>query len=162
MRKHLLILGLVLVLAVSLFAGCSDSGSGSESTETVETVTTGVTTESTAEITTEAVTEAVTTEAATEAATDAPATQPPATQPPATEPPPTETMSAAEKLAKAQSLVGQPVSALYAAIGYPSHGSSYATSCDGPGDDGELYYDGFTVYTYRENGSEKIVGAFAD
>ena len=64
-------------------------------------------------------------------------------------------------MAKAQTLIGQPVSALYAAIGYPN-GSSYASSCDGPGDDGELYYDGFTVYTYRENGSEKITAVWAD
>ncbi len=26
----------------------------------------------------------------------------------------------------------------------------------GPGEDGELVYDGFTVYTYRENGVETV------
>ena len=35
--------------------------------------------------------------------------------------------------------------------------SSYASSCLGPGEDGELYYDGFTVYTYRDpDGTENV------
>ena len=34
--------------------------------------------------------------------------------------------------------------------------SSYAGSCLGPGEDGELHYDGFTVYTYKEGDSEII------
>ena len=49
----------------------------------------------------------------------------------------------------------EPERFLYAAIGEPS-GSSYASSCLGPGEDGELYYDGFTVYTYKENDSEIV------
>ena len=55
----------------------------------------------------------------------------------------------------ALALKGEAVSALYDAIGEPS-GSSYAPSCLGPGEDGELYYDGFTVATYRE-GNKEIV-----
>ena len=55
----------------------------------------------------------------------------------------------------ALALKGEDVSALYDAIGEPS-GSSYAPSCLGPGEDGELYYDGFTVATYRE-GDKEIV-----
>lgn len=51
--------------------------------------------------------------------------------------------------------VDQDVSALYAAIGEPED-SSYASSCIGEGEDGELYYDGFTVATYRE-GDKEIV-----
>jgi hypothetical protein len=51
--------------------------------------------------------------------------------------------------------IGQDVSALYAAIGEPAD-SSYASSCIGEGEDGELYYEGFTVATYRE-GSKEIV-----
>ena len=51
--------------------------------------------------------------------------------------------------------IDQDVSALYAAIGEPSD-SSYASSCLGPGEDGELYYEGFTVATYRE-GDKEIV-----
>lgn len=59
------------------------------------------------------------------------------------------------KLEAARSCIGQDVDALYDAIGEPS-GSSYASSCLGPGDDGELYYEGFTVATYRE-GEKEIV-----
>ena len=57
--------------------------------------------------------------------------------------------------ATAAGYVGADVSALYAAIGRPAS-SDYAPSCLGTGEDGNLYYDGFTVYTYRENGSEII------
>ena len=52
--------------------------------------------------------------------------------------------------------IGSSVGALYAAIGYPN-GSEYAQSCIGAGEDGILYYSGFTVYTYRENGVETVV-----
>ena len=51
--------------------------------------------------------------------------------------------------------IGQDVSALYDAIGEPSD-SSYASSGLGPGEDGELYYEGFYVATYRE-GEKEIV-----
>ena len=57
--------------------------------------------------------------------------------------------------ATASGYVGSDVSALYAAIGRPAS-SDYAPSCLGTGEDGNLYYDGFTVYTYRESGSEII------
>lgn len=56
---------------------------------------------------------------------------------------------------------GQDISALYAAIGQPED-SFYEYSCSGPGDDGVLYYDGFLVFTYRENGVETVVDAEAD
>lgn len=52
-------------------------------------------------------------------------------------------------------LQGEDVSALYDLIGEPLD-SSYIPSCLGPGDDGELYYEGFTVATYRE-GEKEIV-----
>ena len=94
--------------------------------------------------------------APTQPAPTEPPTQPP-TQPP-TEPPatqaPTQPVNAK---ATATALIGRPVSELYAAIGYPTGGSSYAYGCNGPGEDGELYYDGFTVYTYRYEGVETIV-----
>ena len=32
----------------------------------------------------------------------------------------------------------------------------YASSCLGPGKDGNLVYDGFTVYTYKEGSSEIV------
>ena len=57
--------------------------------------------------------------------------------------------------AVARSLVGASVEELYAAIGEPLS-ADYAPSCLGAGDDGELHYDGFTVYTYREEGSETV------
>ena len=55
----------------------------------------------------------------------------------------------------AEDLIGEDVSKLYDAIGEPND-SSYAGSCLGPGEDGELHYDGFTVYTYKEDDSEII------
>ena len=75
-------------------------------------------------------------------------------QEPVTLPQPTPVPDADPK-ATAQGLVGSDISALYAAVGYPTS-SSYAPSCLGDGEDGELLYDGFTVYTYRENGVETI------
>ena len=43
----------------------------------------------------------------------------------------------------------------YAAIGEPVS-SDYAPSCLGEGEDGNLYYDGFTVYTYRDDTGETV------
>ncbi len=61
-----------------------------------------------------------------------------------------------DALATAQEMIGEDISALTAAIGEPDD-SSYASSCLGPGEDGELYYDGFTVYTYRDpDGTENV------
>ena len=60
------------------------------------------------------------------------------------------------KLETAQSMKGEPLDALISAIGEPER-SSYASSCIGDGEDGELYYDGFTVYTYRDtDGTESV------
>lgn len=56
----------------------------------------------------------------------------------------------------AAAYIGRSTSALVAAIGQPNS-KTYATSCIGDGDDGEWYYPGFTVYTYRDpNGSERV------
>lgn len=55
----------------------------------------------------------------------------------------------------AESYIGKEVSELIAAIGEPES-SSYASSCLGSGEDGELVYDGFTVYTYKEGDSEVV------
>ena len=83
---------------------------------------------------------------------------PEATPEPISEPTPQPTPEpvAADYRTVALSLIGSPVSALYAAIGFPPYGSAYASSCNGPGDDGELYYEGFTVYTYREGDAEQV------
>ena len=61
-----------------------------------------------------------------------------------------------DALTTAQEMIGEDISSLTAAIGEPDD-SSYASSCLGPGEDGELYYDGFTVYTYRDpDGTENV------
>lgn len=67
--------------------------------------------------------------------------------------------SADEKFDIALSMIGENVSALYEAIGEPAD-SSYASSCMGKGEDGELYYDGFTVCTYLEDGVETVVDVY--
>lgn len=58
--------------------------------------------------------------------------------------------------AKARSYIGKSASSLISGIGSPTS-SQYSPSCMGDGDDGELYYGDFTVYTYREGDSEKVV-----
>lgn len=77
---------------------------------------------------------------------------------PATEPSeeqPTEPEKSAFELA--QECIDLPVEDLYALIGEPES-SDYAPSCLNPevGEDGNLYYDGFIVYTYREGDTETV------
>ena len=67
----------------------------------------------------------------------------------------TETQSAQSLKALAESCIDKPVAELYALIGEPNS-SDYAPSCMGDGEDGNLYYDGFTVYTYREGDEESV------
>ena len=57
--------------------------------------------------------------------------------------------------ATAESFIGAALEELIAVIGEPES-SDYAPSCLGEGEDGNLYYDGFIVYTYRENGTETV------
>ena len=64
-------------------------------------------------------------------------------------------MSAEEKKAIAEGYIDQSVEDLIAVIGQPES-SDYAPSCLGDGDDGNLYYEGFTVYTYREGDEETV------
>ena len=99
---------------------------------------------------------------------EAPAAQPEAAEPeeadaaeapedvPAQEPeePPAEPTA----LETALTFVDQDAAALTQAIGEPLE-KQYEASCSGPGDDGVWTYDGFTVYTYRENGVETVVDA---
>lgn len=82
--------------------------------------------------------------------------------PPAEEsaPPAEESEAPAEEepspLEAAKEFEGAPLEDLIAAIGEPLS-SDYAPSCLGEGEDGNLYYDGFTVYTYRDvDGSETV------
>lgn len=67
------------------------------------------------------------------------------------------TGSAADAKALAQSCIDKTVDELYALIGEPVS-SDYAPSClnPGEGEDGNLYYDGFVVYTYREGDTETV------
>ena len=59
-------------------------------------------------------------------------------------------------LEAAKAFEGAPLEDLIAAIGEPLS-SDYAPSCLGEGEDGNLYYDGFTVYTYRDtDGTETV------
>ncbi len=63
-----------------------------------------------------------------------------------------------EQLALAQELAGEKaeVNALIEAIGDPVR-TTYVSSCLGDGEDGQLEYEGFTVYTYRDaDGQEAI------
>ena len=75
---------------------------------------------------------------------------------PTPEPTDAPAMSAEEKKDLAEGYIDRDVEELYAAIGEPDY-SDYAPSCLGEGDDGNLYYDGFIVYTYREDGMETVV-----
>lgn len=88
---------------------------------------------------------------------------PPASRSPASvqQPATTEalTQPSADHRSEAMGCIGSPVSTLYSIIGSPNS-SSYADSCNGGGEDGELYYNGFTVYTYRENGEETVVDVY--
>lgn len=89
------------------------------------------------------------------AATEAPAPAP-------TEAPVAEEAPAEPELSdfeKAESCIDGSVEDLFALIGEPQS-ADYAPSCLGGvatgGEDGMLYYDGFIVYTYRENGEESV------
>ena len=64
-----------------------------------------------------------------------------------------------EKKDLALTCVDKTVDELYDLIGQPES-SDYAPSClnpDGGAEDGELYYEGFTVYTYKTADGETIV-----
>ena len=87
----------------------------------------------------------------TEATTEAPTET-------TTEAPTEETAEANSLKAQAESCIGKTVEELIALIGEPQS-SDYAPSCLNPGvgEDGNLYYDGFTVYTYKADGVEEVV-----
>lgn len=57
--------------------------------------------------------------------------------------------------ATAETFIEKDVKGLIEAVGEPS-ATDYASSCLGPGEDGELTYGGFTVYTYKEGDSEIV------
>ena len=76
-----------------------------------------------------------------------------ATAPTAVKDPTDATQLSPKELAK--EYTGRSITELYEVIGYPES-SDYAPSCMGDGEDGNLYYDGFIVYTYREGDTETI------
>ena len=82
----------------------------------------------------------------------------PDAQPEAPAQEPEEAPEEPSALETALTFVDQDAAALVQAIGEPLE-TQYEASCSGPGDDGVWTYDGFTVYTYRENGVETIVDA---
>ncbi len=69
-----------------------------------------------------------------------------------------DTLKPEEKLAIAQALAedNAAVDTLYDSIGEPAN-KTYASSCLGDGEDGQLAYDGFTVYTYRDTDGNEAV-----
>ena len=129
--KKIIALLVAGVLAVSL---CACGGNGAQE----ETKT--PTTQATQTPTTQA------TQAPTEEPTEAPTTE--ATEPETTAAEPSD-------FELAQSCIDKSVAELYALIGEPES-SDYAPSCLGDGEDGNLYYDGFIVYTYREGDEETV------
>lgn len=93
---------------------------------------------------------------ATPAATPEPTPAPETTPEPTAEPTPVPIEEPEDDLkATAESFIGAALEELIAAIGEPES-SDYAPSCLGPGEDGNLYYEGFVVYTYREDGTETV------
>lgn len=94
---------------------------------------------------------------------DAPVTEPPVSQTDApaqqttenTELQPTEPEKTAFDLAN--ECIDKSVEELYELIGEPQS-SDYVPSCLNPGvgEDGNLYYEGFVVYTYREGDKETV------
>ena len=101
---------------------------------------------------------------ATAAPAPAPTQAPAPTKAPETTPEPAPAPEATPEITEepaddaretARTFIGKTAEELIAAIGAPES-SDYAPSCLGPGEDGNLYYEGFTVYTYRENGVDTI------
>ena len=68
---------------------------------------------------------------------------------------PQEDPEIAERRARALEFVGEDAEKLIEALGEPLE-RNYAPSCLGSGEDGELVYEGFTVYTYREGDRETV------
>ena len=71
-------------------------------------------------------------------------------------PVPETTEEELDDFALAESCIDKSVDELFALIGEPES-SDYAPSCMGDGEDGNLYYEYFTVYTYREGDEETVV-----
>ena len=155
MKKNFWLAALCLICAL-LLIGCGSSAPAATPAPTG--------TAAPAESAAPAETEAPATETPESDAEPEPSTEPEAKLPDAglvhdTEvtPSPSETLF---ELAK--SYVDKPLSELQAEIGEPVS-SSYVSSCLIPGgEDGELHYDGFTVYTVKNGDSETVQDVIAD
>ena len=156
MKKNLILAGLCLLCAL-LLIGC-----GSTSPDpTPAPAETAAPAESAAPVETEAPAETPAPSAEPE---PEPSAEPVATLPDAglvrdtkASPSPSEALF---ELAKGY--VDKPLSELQAEIGEPVS-SSYVSSCLIPGgEDGELHYDGFTVYTVKSGDSETVQDVIAD
>ena len=89
-------------------------------------------------------------------AASAPESKPAQSKPAASAPAETKPAEPAKPTAsQASGYVGSSASALESAFGAPTS-KSYSPSCMGEGEDGIWTYDGFTVYTYKEGGSETV------
>ena len=150
MKKNLILAGLCLLCAL-LLIGC-----GSTSPDpTPAPAETAAPAESAAPVETEAPAETPAPE---------PRAEPVATLPDAGLIRDTETApSPSEELFElAKGYVDKPLAELQAEIGEPVS-SSYVSSCLIPGgEDGELHYDGFTVYTVKSGDSETVQDVIAD
>ena len=98
------------------------------------------------------------TAAPTAAPTQAPAAETPAPTQAVTEAPAEQTKDVTETVEAIRAMIGQPVQDLYDFIGEPTGGTDYGPSClVTGGQDGQLFYDGFCVYTLvKPDGSESI------
>ncbi|RHQ79795.1 hypothetical protein DWX95_13135 [Butyricicoccus sp. AF22-28AC] len=89
-------------------------------------------------------------------AASAPASKPAQSKPAASAPAETNRRTGeGRRASQASGYVGSSASALESALGAPTS-KSYSPSCMGEGEDGIWTYDGFTVYTYKEGGSETV------
>lgn len=96
-----------------------------------------------------------------EETTDPQATPEPTQPPTQTETPdPTQPPSSDDLIEQAKGCIGQPLDALYGAVGSPSGGSEYVDEPES-GRTGYYYYDTFTVSTtVDENGNEVVAGVW--
>lgn len=168
MKQRILSFLLVCFMLIAMLSACDEDDAPEmtavplETTEASETTEPSLETEATAaseERKYQPVQTAPPTEATAEPTEQTEQTE--ETYAPVTESAPPETEAPTETFNSyniACGCVGGPVSILYALIGYPPYGSSYSPQFNSNGENGELYYDGFTVYTYREHGEETVEG----
>lgn len=126
--KHIIVICLCLML---LLAACGNREPNTEGTAAPTTPTTEANTDTQPTQTT-----------APEAETSAPATE----------------TTGPDNKALAESCIDKSVEELFDLIGQPLS-SDYAPSCNGGegAEDGNLYYDGFTVYTLKDGENETVV-----